>query len=101
MRPRTGRFASSGAICGEALSFHLERDSQLTIIGRWSELRVVRVRHSEFKAILEEAFVMAGEVWYPREGTREEESILRRKRSEFVRDPVIRVPLASASILVV
>ena len=33
-----------------------------TMIGRWSELRVVRVRHSEFMAMWEEAIVRSGEL---------------------------------------
>ena len=72
-----------------------------TMIGRWLELRVVRVRHSEFKAMCEVAIVMSGEVGSPREGTRVGNSMLRRMRSVFVRNSVIRVPLASASVLIV
>ena len=72
-----------------------------TMIGRWSELRVMRVRHSESKAMWEVAIVMSGEVGSPREGTRVGDSMLRRMRSVFVRDSVIAVPLASASVLVV
>ena len=72
-----------------------------TMIRRWSELRVVRVRHSESKAMWEVVIVMSGEVGSPREGTRVGESMLRRMRLVFVRDSVIRVPLASAGVLVV
>ena len=68
------------------------------MIGRWGELRVVRVRHSESKAMWEEAIVRLGEVESLREGTRVGESRLRRRRSEFVRDSVMRVPLVSASV---
>ena len=67
----------------------------------WSELRVVRVHHSESKAMWEVAILMSGEVGYPREVTRVGDSMLRRMRSVFVRDSVIRVPLASAGVLVV
>ena len=67
-----------------------------TMIGRWSELRVVKVHHSESKAMWEEVILMSGEVGSPREGTRVGESRLR--RSEFLRDSVISVPLASASV---
>ena len=69
--------------------------------GRWSEQSVVRVRHSEAKAMWEEAIVMLGEVGSPRVGTRVGKSRLRRRRLEFVRDYVIRVPLAFACVLVV
>ena len=44
---------------------------------------------------------MSGEVGSPREGTRVGESMLRRIRLIFVRDSVIRVPLASAGVLAV
>ena len=47
------------------------------MIGRWSELRVVSVCKSESKAML------------------------KRMRSVFVKDSVIKVPHASASVLVV
>ena len=50
----------------------------------WSELRAVRVRHSASKATWKEVIVR-----------------LRRRRSEFVRDSVIRVSHASASVHVV
>ena len=56
------------------------------------------MRHSESKAMWEEAIVMSGEVWSPRDGTRVGESRLRRRRSEFVRDSVVRVTLASANV---
>ena len=39
-----------------------------TMIGRWSELRVVKVRHSEFIAMWEETIVRSGEVGFPRGG---------------------------------
>ena len=71
------------------------------MIGRWSELRVVRVRHFESKAVWKVAIIMLGEVGSPREEMRVGESMLRRMRSVFVRDSVIRVPLAYAGILVV
>ena len=54
-----------------------------TMIGKLLVLRVVRVHHSEFKAMSEEAIVMSGEVGSPREGTRVGESRLRRRKSEF------------------
>ena len=66
-----------------------------TMIERWLQLRFIRVRHSEIKATWEVAIVMSGEVGSPRERTRVGESMLRSLRSEFV----IRVPLASASVL--
>ena len=72
-----------------------------TIIRRWSELRIIRVGHSESKAMWEVATVMSGEVGSRRERKRVGESMLRRIRSEFVRDSVIRVPLASTSVLAV
>ena len=59
------------------------------------------MRHSESKARWEVVIVMSGEVGSPRKGTRVGESILRRMRSEFVRDSMIRVPLASVSVYVV
>ena len=65
------------------------------MIGRWSELNVVRVRHSESYAKWDVAIVMSDEVGSPRKGTRVGESMLRRIRSEFVKDSVIMVPLAS------
>ena len=65
-----------------------------TMIERWSELRVVRVCHSESKALWEETFMRSGEV-----GSLWEESKLRRRRSEFVRDSLIRLHVASASVL--
>ena len=71
------------------------------MVERWLVLRVVRVRHSESKAMWEEAIVMSGEVGFPRERTRVGESMLRRMRLVFVWDSMIRVPLASASVLVV
>ena len=40
-----------------------------TMIGGWSELRVVRVRHFESKAMWEEAIVMLGEVGSSGEGS--------------------------------
>ena len=54
------------------------------MIGRWSELRVVRVRCSESKAMWKEAIVRSGEVGSLREGRRVGESRLKRRRSEFV-----------------
>ena len=33
-----------------------------TMVGRWSELRVMRVRHSDYKAMWEEAIGRSGEV---------------------------------------
>ena len=60
------------------------------MIERWSELKVVRVRHSDSKAMWEVAVVMSREVGYPRVGIRVGKSMLRRSRSEFVRDFVIR-----------
>ena len=56
------------------------------MIGKRSELRVVRVHHSESKAIWEKAqrrFLLEGE------------SRSRSRRLEFVRNLVIKVPLAS------
>ena len=70
------------------------------MIGRWSELRDVRVHHSESKAMWEVAIVMLSEVGSPRKGTRVGESMLRRMRSEFERDSVIKVSHYSASVLV-
>ena len=57
--------------------------------------------HSESKAKWEEAIVRMGEVGYRRERTRGGETRLRRRRSEFVRDSVIRVPVTSAIVHVV
>ena len=57
--------------------------------------------HSESKAMWEEAIVMSGGVGSPREGTWVGESRLRRWMSKFVKESVIRVPLASAIVLVV
>ena len=71
------------------------------MIERWSKLRVMRVFHSESKAMLEEAIVRSGEMGSLREETRIAESGLRRRRSELVRDFVIRVRLAFASVHVV
>ena len=71
------------------------------MIGRWSELRVVRVHHSESKALWEVPIVMSGEVGSAREGMRVGDSILRRMRLVSVRDSVIRVPIVSASVVVV
>ena len=68
---------------------------------RWWELRVVRVRHSESKTMCEVAIVMSGEVVSPRVGRRVGESMLRRMKSVFVSDSVVRVPVAFASLLVV
>ena len=56
-------------------------------------MKVVRVRHSECKAMLEEAIVRSGEVRSLREGTRVGKSRLRRRRSEFMRDSMIKTPL--------
>ena len=75
--------------------------SSWAMIGRWLELRVVRVRHSDSKAMWEEAIVISGEVGSRREGTWVGESRLRRMRCQFVKDSVIRVPLASARVFVV
>ena len=57
--------------------------------------------HSESMARWEVAIVMSGEAGSPLEDTRVGESMLRRMRTEFLRDSVIRVPLASVSVLVV
>ena len=69
------------------------------MIGRRSELRFVRVCYSEFKAMWEEAIVRPGDMGFLREGTRVEESRLWRRKLEFVKDFVIRVPLASAGVM--
>ena len=66
-----------------------------------SELRVVRVRHSEFIAMWEEAIVRSGEIGSLREGKRLGDSRFRQRRSQFVRDYVISVLPASASVHVV
>ena len=58
----------------------------------------MRVLHSESKAMWEDAIVRSGEVRSLREGTRVGESRLSRRRSELVKDSVIRVPLASTSV---
>ena len=68
------------------------------MIGRWLELRIVMVHYSESKVMWEEAIVRSGEVRSLREETRVEKSRLRRRRSEFVRDSVIRVPLISSVV---
>ena len=54
------------------------------------------MRYSLSKAMPEVTIIMSVEVGSSREGTRVGEL-----RSEFVRDSVIRVPLASASVHVV
>ena len=73
----------------------------VTMIGRLSKLRVVRVRHSEYNAMWENDIVRSGEVGSLREGPRVGESSLRRrKRSEFMKYFVIKVPPASVSIQV-
>ena len=59
------------------------------------------MRHSESKAMWEEAIVMSGELGFPREGTRVGQSRLKSWRSEFLRYSVIRVPLVFKSVLVV
>ena len=51
----------------------------------------MRVRHSESKAIWEEVIVRSGDLGSLQEGRRVEESRLRRKRSELVRDSAMRV----------
>ena len=56
------------------------------------------VHYSESKVMWEEAIVRSGEVRSLREETRVEKSRLRRRRSEFVRDSVIRVPLISSVV---
>ena len=61
----------------------------------------MRVRHSEFKAMWEEAIVRSGELGSMQEGRRVGESRLRRKRCEFVRDSVLKVPFASACVHVI
>ena len=53
-----------------------------TIMGRWSELRVVMVRHSESMAMCGVAIVRSGEVGFPFVGSRVGESVLRSVRSE-------------------
>ena len=47
------------------------------------------------------AIVMSGDLGSPQEETRVAELMLRRMRSEFVKDSVISVPLVSTSVLVV
>ena len=54
--------------------------------------------NNESKAMWEVAIVMSGEVVSPREGTWVGESMLKRMRSVFVKDSVIRVPIASARV---
>ena len=71
------------------------------MIGSWSELSVVRRSYTETNAMWGEAIVRSGEEGSPREGTRVGESMLRRRRFESVRESVIRVSLASASVHVV
>ena len=66
---------------------HLVRTSQL----------VVRMRHSESKAMWEEAIVRSGEIGSLREGRRVGESRLSRK-SEFVSDFLMRISLAYANV---
>ena len=83
------------------MKFILKEIPSWTMIGRWSELRVMRVRHFEYKAMGEEAIVRSAEVGSLQEATRVGESRLRRRWSELVRDSVIRVPLACASVHVV
>ena len=61
----------------------------------------MRVRHSESKAIWEEVIVRSGDLGSLQEGRRVEESRLRRKRSELVRDSAMRVPLDPTSVHVV
>ena len=56
----------------------------------------MRVRHSESKAI-----IRSGEVGSLREETRVGELRLRTRRSAFVSDSVVRVPLVSASVHVI
>ena len=46
------------------------------------------------------AIVMSGDLGSPQEETRVAELMLRRMRSEFERDSVIKVSLSSASVLV-
>ena len=71
------------------------------MIGRWLKLRVVRVRHSESKAMREEAIVRSKEEGSLREDAVIGESRLMGRRLEFVRDSVMRIPFASARIHVV
>ena len=61
----------------------------------------MKVCHSESKVMWEEAIVRSGDVGFLRDGRRVGESRLRRRRSEFVRDSVIKVPLDSARIHVI
>ena len=57
------------------------------------------MHYFESKAMWEEVIVRSGEVESLREGTWVGESRLRRRRSEFVRDSVIRVPLVVPSYM--
>ena len=83
---------------GRFWEVYLEIVSQLDNNWKVVELKVVRVRHSESKALWEDAIVRSGEIGFLQEGTPVGESRLRRRRSEFVRDTVIRVPLVSAIV---
>ena len=59
------------------------------MIGRWTELKVVMVRHSESKVMWEEVIMRSGEAGSLLQGRWVGESRLKRKRLEFVRDSVI------------
>ena len=54
-------------------------------MGRWSELRVVMVDHSESMAMCGVEIERSGEVGLASEGSRVGESVLSRSRSESVR----------------
>ena len=64
------------------------------MISRWSELSVVMVHHSDSKAMWDEAIVRSGEVGSLRGGRWVGESRLRSMRLGFVKDSIMRVPLA-------
>ena len=65
-------------------------------MGRWSELRVVRVVHSRSVAIAGVEMERSGDVELPKEGSRVGESELRRTRSEEVSRSNMSCPRAAA-----
>ena len=65
-------------------------------IGRWSELREVRVVNSKSGAISGVAIARSGDVGVPCEGSRVDVSVLRVTRLEGVRRSRMRFPRTSA-----
>ena len=88
------RWGGSGKLIWKELS-------SWTMIGRRSDLRVVRVCHSESIDMWEETIVRLGEEGFPWEERRVWELSLRCTRSEFVMESVTRVPLAAVEVSVV